>query len=95
MSLATTIAVPVAALMIGTPVQLASAGQPRTKEQCTALFHLLDRSGDGKLPIQDLRAHRVLMRAIDDPAIRDQGYITQAQFLALCVTSGDASAPRG
>jgi hypothetical protein len=76
-----------AALLAG-PQTLAA--EPRTKEQCTTLFHELNTSGDGKLTIQEAAKNSDLMTTLSAPSLWKKGYMTEEEFTPLCATEGPA-----
>jgi hypothetical protein len=64
---------------------VATAVEARTKEQCAQLFHHLNTSGTGKLTLNELAGDPSIARALDDPYVWRNGYVTEDEFTPLCM----------
>jgi hypothetical protein len=63
----------------------ASAAESRTKEQCSQLFHHLNASGTGKLTLNEVAGDMAIAKALDDPYVWRNGYVTEDEFTPLCM----------
>ena len=72
----------------------AAGNEPRTKEQCTALFHQLNTSGNGKLTVTEAARDQDMATVLSAPSIWKNGFLTETEFTPLCATDS-ANGPRG
>ncbi len=73
---------------------ITKADEPRTKQNCTTLFHELNTSKSGRLTIEEASKSRDVMATLDAPSLWKKGYITEDEFTPLCVTK-DSVGPHG
>ena len=64
---------------------VAMAEEMRSKETCSQLFHRLNTSGTGKLTLNEAAQDTAIARALDDPYVWRNGYVTEEEFTPLCM----------
>jgi hypothetical protein len=56
-----------------------------TARECFALFKKLDVKGDRRISRDEAAAAPSIMRAFEDPAVGERGYLTPKEFLDACM----------
>lgn len=56
-----------------------------TARECVALFKKLDVKGDRRISREEAVAVPPIMKAFDDPAVGERGYLTPKEFLGACM----------
>jgi hypothetical protein len=81
--LSATVGVALAIGVLALP-QIGHATDKRTDQDCAALFKELNTSKSGKLDATEAAANPISQRAFNDPANHEKGYLTEANFTAVC-----------